>query len=75
MNTPLFRSAEIRLDRTYHSCEIADTFTVECDRDPLEYPYIRRLILNGQPIDRLCLTYREITAGGRLDVLLGREPE
>ncbi|MBO5280399.1 MAG: GH92 family glycosyl hydrolase, partial [Clostridia bacterium] len=47
LNTPLFSRAEITLDKKYHSCALADRFVVECDRDPLEYPYIDEAYLDG----------------------------
>ena len=70
INTPLFTRAKIKLDKKYHSCKYADTFTVECDKDPLEYPYIEEIYLNGVRIDRYYITYSEITAGGRLELVL-----
>jgi len=70
LNTPLFRRAEIRLSPQYHSCRVSDRFVVECDRDPLQFPYIGRLYLNGRELTRSYLTYDEITAGGRLQVIL-----
>ncbi|MBQ2848333.1 MAG: GH92 family glycosyl hydrolase [Clostridia bacterium] len=74
LNTPLFKTAKITLDEKYHSCSVAKTFSVECDKDPLEYPYIRSAKLNGKLIDRPYLTYSEITAGGTLALELSKEP-
>ncbi len=73
MNTPLFKKAKIKLNAEYHSCAVSDVFTVECDADPLEYPYIRSVSLNGKEIDRPYLTYSEITSGGVLSVNLSKE--
>ena len=70
LNTPLFRTAEIKLDAHYHACTVAKTFRVECDRDPLAFPYIERIWLNGEPLDRGYLTYLEITNGGILQIQL-----
>lgn len=70
MNTPLFKSATVRLDKAYHRCQIGDTFRVECDKDPLEFPYIDGVYLNGAPLDRRYLTYEEITNGGALKLIL-----
>ncbi len=70
LNTPLFRSATIRLDRNYHACDISDHFSIECDKDPLCYPYIEKIFLNGKQIDRDYLTYQEITSGGVLQIFL-----
>lgn len=74
VNTPLFRKAKIRLDPKYHSCRVSETFSVECDNDPLEYPYIRSMKLNGKEIDRPYLNYSEITDGGVLSFELSKEP-
>ena len=73
MNTPLFKSATIKLDPKYHSCDTASSFAVECDNDPLTYPYIEKATLNGKEIDRHYLTYGEITAGGKLELQLKKE--
>ena len=70
LNTPLFPCAEITLDEKYHSRKISDRFTVECDRDPLEFPYIERAVLNGNDLNRRYLTYEEITSGGQLRLIL-----
>ncbi len=66
INTPLFKRAKIKLDKKYHSCDVSDVFTVECDKDLLEYPYIKSVRLNGQIIDNYYLTYSQITSGGVL---------
>ena len=70
INTPLFNKAKIKLNAEYHSCEVSDVFMVECDSDPLEYPYIQSVSLNGKVIDRPYLTYSEITSGGILSFKL-----
>ena len=70
INTPLFKSARIKLDKKYHSCINGEYFTVMCDKDPLEYPYIEEMYLNGVRLDRYYLTYNEITAGGMLEFKL-----
>lgn len=74
MNTPLFKESKIKLDPKYHSCKTADTFSVICDNDPLEYPYISKALLNGKEITRAYLTYSEITDGGVLTLELSKEP-
>ena len=66
LNTPLFQSACISLNPKYHNCKIASAFSVECDHDPLTYPFIDKMILNGEELHRNYLTYDEITNGGRL---------
>lgn len=70
LNTPLFQSSQIHLDSAYHSCKIAPVFSVECDQDPLMHPYIEKIFLNGEEIQRNYLTYGEITNGGKLELKL-----
>lgn len=70
INTPLFRSAEIRLNSTYHTCRVSSVFSVKCDQDPLMHPFIEKIILNGEALERNYLTYGEITDGGRLELQL-----
>lgn len=74
INTPLFEKAKIKLDPEYHSCSVADTFSIECDNDPLDFPYIRSVCLNGSELKRPYLTYSEITSGGVLSFMLSKEP-
>ena len=74
INTPLFKKATVKLNKIYHSCINADTFTVVCDKDPLEYPYIKKVEFNGSLIKRPYLSYFEITSGGTLKVELSKEP-
>ncbi len=70
INSPLFKSAALKLSRKYHTCGISDTFTVECDKDPLEFPYIKELHLNGEKLNRTYLTFSEITDGGVLNLTM-----
>ena len=37
----------IKLDEKYHSRGVSNSFKIECDRDPLEYPY-RSLLINAR---------------------------
>ncbi|MBR6747342.1 MAG: glycoside hydrolase family 92 protein, partial [Clostridia bacterium] len=74
VNTPLFRRVSLRLSKRYHTRRLGDTFTVICDRDPLEYPYIEKLRLNGVELDRRYVTYEEIVDGGELEFILASEP-
>ena len=75
MNTPLFQEVKIKLSPKYHSCKLAGTFTVECDKDPLEYLFIKEVYLNEQKIERPYVTYEEITAGGKLKLFLSKDCE
>ncbi len=70
MNAPLFKKATVKLDSEYHTCSISNELTVECDKNPLDYPYIKEIFLNGERVDRTYLTYTEITQGGYLHIIL-----
>lgn len=74
MNTPLFKTAKIKLDPSYHSCSVDKYFSVECDKDPLDFPYIKSAFLNGKELSRAYLTYSEITSGGVLSFTLSKDP-
>ncbi len=70
INTPLFKKTKTNLDKNYHSCNVDNCFVIECDKDPLEFPYISEIFLNGEELERTYLTYKEITNGGRLYLIL-----
>ncbi len=69
-NTPLFKEIKIALDKKYHNCEVSDTLEIECDKNPLEFPYIESVELNGKEIKENYLTFSEITSGGKLKFIL-----
>ena len=66
LNTPLFKDAEIRLDKNFHSCKISDTLKIRCDKNPLDSLYIKTVKFNGTEVEKNYLTYEEITNGGEL---------
>lgn len=70
INTPLFKKATVSLDKKLHSCKIDNTFTILCDEDPQEFPYISEIYLNGKKKDKNYLTFEEITNGGILEMRL-----
>ena len=73
VNTPLFKKAEIKLDKNYHSCLVTDKLTIECDNNPLEFIYIKSIELNGKKLDRWYVTFEELTNGGTLKFNLSKE--
>ena len=66
LNTPLFKDAEIRLDKNFHSCKISDTLKIRCNENPLDFPYIKAVKFNGTEVKKNYLTYEELTTGGEL---------
>ena len=75
VNTPLFRRAELRLSRKYHSCTLSDTLVIRCDKDPAENTYICGIDVNGTPIDRAWLTWDELASGGVITYHLCDRPD
>ena len=75
INTPLFKSATLTLDKKYHNRSVCDTLTLRCDKDPNEYPYIKSVLLNGKKVTVPYLTYEQITGGGVVEFTLSKEPE
>lgn len=51
------------------------SFTIEIEGNPAEHPYIRKVELNGDPLNRLWISHREFTQGGTLRLTVGAEPE
>ncbi len=72
LNSPLFKKSTVKLNQAYHNCQVADTFTIECDKNPLDYPYINEIYLNGEKINRTYLHYHEITNGGKLKLKMSK---
>ena len=66
INTPLFKEIEIKLDKNFHSCKISDTLKITCDKNPLEFPYIKSVKFNGEEVKECFLTYEELTSGGEI---------
>ena len=74
INTPLFKEIEVKLNKEYHSCEKGESLKILCDKNPLDFPYIKSVKLNGKKVDEIFLTYEEITMGGELLFELSKEP-
>ena len=74
INTPLFKNATVKLNPEYHSCAVAEALKINCDKDPLEYPYIKKVTFNGEEIKTAYLTYGKLTEGGTLNFELSKEP-
>ncbi len=66
LNTPLFQEAEIKLDKNFHSCKNSDVLKIKCDKNPLEFPYIKSVIFNGKRVEECYMTYEELTSGGEI---------
>ena len=66
LNTPLFRRITLSLDPAQHACTVSRTLIIRTEHDPETHPYIASVEVNGAPIDRMYLTWEEITSGGEI---------
>ncbi|MEI6081543.1 MAG: GH92 family glycosyl hydrolase [Verrucomicrobiota bacterium] len=69
--TPLFDKVTLRLDPKYSK---GGTFTITAKNNSPENVYIQSAMLNGKPLNRCWLDYKEIASGGQLDLVLGPNP-
>ncbi len=69
--TPLFEKVTPRLDPHYTK---GGTFTITAIHNPPQNGYILSANLNGAPLDRCWLDYKEIATGGTLELVLGPAP-
>jgi predicted alpha-1,2-mannosidase len=69
--SPLFSRAVIHLDEQFYKGRV---FEIKAENQAPDHPYIQSALLNGKPLSRAWLRHSEIGAGGRLEVVLGPEP-
>jgi putative alpha-1,2-mannosidase len=74
LNTPLFPKITLSLNPDRHGCRVSRALTIRTDRDPETHPYIASVEVNGQKIDRLFLTWEELTDGGEILFRLTQNP-
>ena len=72
LTSPVFTKVSIRLDPKYYP---GRTFTVSAPKASAANRYIRSARLNGKELDRMWLTTAEVSAGGILELEMGRTPE
>ena len=69
--TPLFDKIAITIPPVFSK---GGTFVVTAKNNSPANVYIQSASLNGQPLNRCWLDYKEIAAGGTLELVLGPEP-
>ena len=69
--TPLFDKVILHLDPRYTK---GGTFTITAKNNSPENIYIQSATLNGKPLNRCWIDYKEIVAGGKLELVLGPQP-
>jgi len=60
------------LDKEYYG---GRTFTIIAKNNSPENVYIQSVSLNGKPLDRLWISHEEITNGGVLEFVMGKDPK
>ncbi|MDF2189802.1 GH92 family glycosyl hydrolase [Paraflavitalea sp. CAU 1676] len=55
--------------------ENGKTFVIEAQNQGDKNVYVQKMILNGQPLNRLFLTHSDITNGGKLVFVMGEKPK
>ena len=71
ITSPVFDRITFRLDAAYAK---AATFTIVAHDNSEKNLYIQRLTLNGKPLDACHLDWKDIMAGGTLDLFMGSTP-
>ena len=71
LSAPLFRKITISLDPNYYK---GKEFVITAKNSSPENIYIQSATLNGQPLDKCWIYYRDIVNGGKLEYVLGKEP-
>lgn len=69
--TPLFDKVTLHPDPCYTK---GGTFTITAKNNSPEDIYIQSATLDGKPLNRCWIDYKEIIAGGNLDLVLGPQP-
>jgi len=72
LTSPVFRKVILSLDNRYYK---GRTFTIIAHHNSPENVYIQSVSLNGKPLKRLWITHEEITKGGVLEFVLGKDPK
>ncbi len=52
-----------------------NTFTIQCNNFSDKNIYIRSVSLNGEELDSLKISHRQIMAGGKLEFSMGNQPQ
>ena len=70
LGSPLFDKITITLNPDYYTGE---KFIIKTTGNSTDSYYIQSAILNGKPVDPVCIPFAEITDGGRLEVTLSNK--
>lgn len=68
LGTPLFKKVVIKLGQDRR-------FVITANRENDQYIYVKKVLLNDEPLDRTWITHDEIMNGGELEFVLTTEPQ
>jgi predicted alpha-1,2-mannosidase len=71
LGSPVFSRATIQLQKPWHT---GDQFVIIARNNSAENVYVQSAKLNGKPLQRAWITHNEIIAGGRLEFMMGAQP-
>lgn len=71
LSSPIFKNVTINLNQKIYS---GKEFTITAKNLSKENYYIQSATLNGKPHDRSWITHEEIIKGGKLVLVMGKEP-
>jgi predicted alpha-1,2-mannosidase len=71
ISSPIFEEVKIKLDEKFYK---GKEFAIIASKLSKENYYIQSAMLNGKPLNRSWISHDEITKGGKLVFVMGREP-
>lgn len=71
LTSPVFSKTQIRLDPNFYK---GGTFTIEAKNNSAQNIYIQSAKLNGKPYNKAYLDHQDITRGGKLELIMGAQP-
>ncbi|WP_460540585.1 GH92 family glycosyl hydrolase [Echinicola sediminis] len=71
IGSPLFDKVTIQLNRDYFT---GKSFIIETTNNSKENIYIQSTLLNGQPLNSNQLRFKDIVNGGKLELVMGKQP-
>ena len=71
ITSPVFNKISYSLDARYAK---GKSFTIEAENNSSENVYIQRALLNGKPYNKCYVNFNDISAGGKLILLMGPQP-
>lgn len=71
ITSPLFDEVEFQIDPAYFT---GKSFIIKAHNNSVDHIYIQKALLNGKPHDLCYVDFKDIVAGGKLELFMGKEP-